>query len=113
MVSEGIPGELRNCPVILMQVVSEMRKDEPGIHLLLERFEVLFDLVAIPWEEAVAKILNPHNPVSRRGKETVGAPGCLRAPDSCRGKYYPRDLDLWVGFNEPENSATATDLDII
>ena len=55
MVAPGVPGQLRDEPVVLMSVIVVVRQDEVGREVRLEILEGFLDQLALERQEAIAK----------------------------------------------------------
>src|SRR5262249_12498033 len=53
--SKGVPGQLVQEAMILMQVVAKMSKDQIGLCVLFKAFKLLFDLCTLVREKTIAK----------------------------------------------------------
>src|SRR5215467_5757917 len=73
MTAEGVPGELADQPVVLVEVAPGVREHEIGLDAALELFEELLDARAFERKEAVAKVLDHALLVSDAAQEPLRA----------------------------------------
>jgi hypothetical protein len=60
MVTKRIPGELADQTVVLMKILSIVRKNEIGGKLPLDLFKVFLDITTNYWEKTVPEAFNRH-----------------------------------------------------
>lgn len=58
VVAEGVPCEIADDPMILVQIVAAVAEDEVGRGLRFERFKSLLDGWTIIGKESIAKAMN-------------------------------------------------------
>ena len=58
MIPEGVPSQLRDQSVILVEIVAIVREDQVGRYLAFELLERLFHEGALVRQEAIAELLD-------------------------------------------------------
>ena len=95
MVPEGVVGQVRDEPVVLVPVVAVVREDDVGPHLVLERLEVVLDLDRGVREVAVAERQRPSSgtrDVGRGGRARCAAPRSHGRPSPERTTQVIRSM---------------------
>src|SRR5206468_12725883 len=69
--SPGVPGELRDQPVVLVPVLPVVGEDEVGRDLPLERLELLLHGAALVRQEPIAVVAD-HHPAVLDASQEVG-----------------------------------------
>src|SRR3954467_2612725 len=110
MITKRVPGQLANEQVILMKIVPKMGEDKIGRESFLEALENLFDRRANVREEAVPERLDDDSFVARAIEEGPGAALGFASAVRIRAKNEPVEFDFVGALEQPENRATATDL---
>ena len=113
VISERIPGELRNESMILMEIIPKVRKDEIGGKIALQLFKRLLDRWPGIGKEPVTEVLHLDRRFSRPAKEKIGR--SLRFPGSFRGtaEDNPTDLEIAVAIQQRQESTTTSDFDVV
>src|SRR3990172_8835261 len=93
LVPKGVPGQLGNYPVILVQIVTVMGEDEIGRHSFLQQLEVVLDLAADVREEAVPETLDENVLLSCSREKNIGAVDGLAPPLCIRAEHNPCDIE--------------------
>ena len=112
VVPPGVPGEVRDEPVVLVPVVPVVGEDEVGRALALERLERLLHRRAGVGQEPVPELV--HDDARARHARQEGRCGGARlgGPRRRRAEDHPRHLDVPEG-GEAEHRAAAADLDVV
>src|SRR5262245_2610509 len=89
MITEGIPGELRDQAVVLVEVATVVREDHVRGAVRLEPFEVFLDRHALIGEEALPEVVDDDLPRSRLAEEALRAAHGLRTPHLVGREHHP------------------------
>src|SRR5215469_2120744 len=113
VIPEGVPRQLRNQPVILMEIVAMVSEDEIGLKIALDRLHEFLDGPPLVREKTVAKASNynarPSRCLEKQPRGLAGFSFSLR-----RGtENDPVELEIGIFPRQAKNRAAATDLNIV
>jgi hypothetical protein len=94
VVSPGVPGELADEPVVLVEVVPGMGEDHVGVEPAFQVLEHVLHLATAVRKEPVAKAVDNHIRVGRSVRERLSARPCLALPLAVGAEDHPRDLEF-------------------
>jgi hypothetical protein len=113
MVAEGVPGQLRDQPVVLVGVVAPGDDHQVGRDLTLQVLEHLLDLRPRPGEEAVPERLEDHAGPLHVLEERGRAGGRLPLAHPVGGQHHPGDVQRDPGGGQLQDGPAAADLDVV
>jgi len=112
MITKRIPRQFSDHPMILVVVGPVMRQDQIRIEAL-HRLEGLLDIPDLRGEEPVAVIVDSDFCRTRLAKEGPGATPGLLCASGGGGQNDPKDPASRVLFQQRQDRAARTDLDVI
>src|SRR5579875_2462565 len=112
MVTERIPGQFAEQPMILMRVALPMCEDQVRLYLLFEFLKGLLHLCPLVREKAVPKFLQHDCRLASGGKQAGGALS-LFAPLTSSRKHHPVKARPQGRLSQMQDRASAADLNII
>jgi hypothetical protein len=113
VVPEGVPGEITNYPMVLVEIVAVMGENQIGFKMLFQLFKAQFDFFACRGEEAGGKILNDDLLLFRLPQEQPGAFSCFPVAGWISAEDYPKKLKAFAAPNQPQDRSPATDFYVI
>src|SRR5579859_2248357 len=113
MLPKGIPGQLVNQPMILVQIGAAVGKDKIRREGLFELLKICLDFRALIREITVAKIRNSdHRAPGGRQPGTHAGLG-LSGPRAGAAEDDPGELSIWIPVQQREDRPPATDLNVV
>lgn len=94
MIPKSVPRQLRNQPMILMEIVSKMGEDNIGTYRTLQFFKTCLDLRANIRKKAFFKVPDHNLFFDRSRQEHVGASFSFKPSSGACGKHHPPDFDI-------------------
>jgi hypothetical protein len=113
MIPEGIVGQLRNQPMILVSVFRPVGQDQRWIEVGFDRLEVVFDLGALEWEIPIAKTSDIDSRFSRPMKECSRALSGFRFTNFGGAEDDPSHCQVRKLRNKTQHGSTAANLNVI
>src|SRR5262245_11114760 len=93
VVPEGVPGQIREHPMILMTVVAIVCEHEVGAKRL-ERFEIRLDASALKREEAALELLDDNSLLLHPVEKRLRALFRLLGTRALGAEHDPHDLEI-------------------
>jgi hypothetical protein len=113
MVPKRIPRQFRHQTVILMEIVTVVRKYQIRRKIGFYLLEALLDFRSTIGKKAIAQTVYDNRPIGDIFQKRSGAfPGFLLAP-LVGAKDNPTNRQLAVQARQTQDSATATDLNVV
>lgn len=113
MIAKGVPGEIGNHAMILMQVIAIMGKYEIGLKLFSNELEKLLDFLAFVGEKTVPETADDDVGTNRRSKEQTGRGKSLAFAAGITAENNPVEVEFTVLLYQAQNRPAAPDLDVI
>ena len=112
LAAEGVPGELVDDAMVLVEIVPVMSKNEIRLHRL-QRLHEGFQGLALVREVAATEVLDDHVAPPVAPQERIGAGLGLGAAHPLGGQHHPVDLDLGMLLNQAQHGRATADLDVV
>src|SRR5882724_2750211 len=109
----GVPGQVRDESMILMQIVTRVSEDDVRRALGLQLLEERLDAFADVRKEARLEVPDDHVALRRIGEEALRAGQGLLVALAARADHHPLDFGMDVLRQEPQDRSAATDLDVV
>src|SRR4029079_14859206 len=113
VIPEGVPRQLADEAVVLVQVVARVREHEVRSNARLELLERVLHIGSRVREVSVAETEHVDRALGRVPEEQLRAPACLVRPLATRGEDDPLHGEAWVRPDEREDGAAAADLEVV
>ena len=113
MLAPGVPGQLIDDAVVLVEVVASVSENQVRRNRSLEGFKVFFNFNILRGKEAVAKVQDRDRLFLRALQEQVRTADGFLLAASPRAKNDPVELQVAAGAKQFEDRTPATDLDIV
>lgn len=114
VVSKGVPRQLCNKTVILVQVLAVRCEDDIGNKFTAYLMHPLFDLSAVVWKKTIFKIFDDDARLVGSHQKRFCAASRLAPPLRRGAQHEPMNDDFGlVILNQFQNGSAAADLDIV
>src|SRR5580765_8567238 len=94
MIPKGVPGQFRNQPMILMEIVSKMGEDNIRTYRTLQFFKIFLDLRAYIREETFFKVPDNNLLFDRFPQKDFRAFFSFKPSRRACCKHHPPDFDI-------------------
>ena len=113
VIPPGVPGQLADESMILMEIMPIVREDDVRVDESLQVLEDVLDLATEVREEAVSKSMDDHvRPACRLQKDVPALPR-LRLAHALRTQHDPRHLELRLCTCQRQQRGPTADLDVV
>src|SRR5947209_19915867 len=113
MIPKGIPSQITQDAVVLMQVLAEVREDQAGVDQPLKILKGFLDFAPLRGEKAVTKIVNDNLAGPDSPQEKPRAVPGFPLTDFVTTEDDPNHADVLVTPEKAQKGPAAADLNVV